>query len=429
MGRGRDFAYGATALVTAPVWIPLALAKGFHKTAWRDRFGGARIPPPDGRPRLLLHAVSVGEVASIAGLIPRLRDAGFEVVVSTTTDTGFARAEALVRSISHDAGGSDVPIVRFPFDWSGAVRRFLDSVRPDLVGLVELELWPNFVEECVARDIPVVVVGGRISPRSAPRYARLKPILGPTFGQLTAVGAQSREYADRFVALGTPEERVSVTDSLKWDAVDVREAVPGAEELGSALGIDPTKPLVVAGSTGPGEEASLASSWPDDVQLLVAPRKPERFAEVARALPGAVRRSVGPGAQTRQRSGGASLFILDSIGELAAAYSLADVAIVGRSTNGMGGSNPIEPAALGCAVLVGPDHANFSEPVRVLEKAGGLRVEGTDHIAEAAVALARAPEQARAMASKARAAVVERQGATDRTVDLVRRALAGPDDG
>lgn len=423
MGRGRDLAYGAAAVVSAPVWIPLALAKGFHKSGWRHRFGSVSLPPPDGRPRVLLHAVSVGEVASVAGLVPRMLEAGFDVAVSTTTDTGLARAEALVRSMSVE-GGASVPVVRFPFDWSGSVRRFLDAVRPDLVGLVELELWPNFVDECVDRDIPVVVVGGRISARSAPRYARLKPVLGPTFRKLTAVGAQSKEYADRFVALGTPRERVTVTDSLKWDAVEVVDAMPGAEELAAALGIDPSKPLVVAGSTGPGEEAALTAHWPDDVQLLLAPRKPERFGEVARLLPSAVRRSVGSSSAT-----GGPLFILDSIGELSAAYSLADVAIVGRSTNGMGGSNPIEPAALGCAVLIGPDHGNFSEPVRVIEAAGGLRVVQPDRIATAAVDLARAPEAARAMASKAQAAVVASQGATDRTVSVVRRALAGPNDG
>lgn len=417
MGAGRDLIYAAAVLVTAPLWGPWALAKGAHRTGWRERFGDVDAPKPENGPRVLLHAVSVGEVSSVAGLPAALGNAGLGCVVSTTTDTGTERAKALF--------GTQVPVVRFPFDWSASVQRFLDRVQPDIVALVELELWPNFVEACVERGIPVVVVSGRISDRSEPRYRSLKPLLDSTFSHLSAVGAQTPTYADRFRVMGTPEPRITVTDSLKWDAVQIQDRLPGADHFGRELGIDPDRPLVVAGSTGPGEEALLANGWPPHIQLLVAPRKPDRFEEVARALPTAVRRSKVTSDRAVSAEG-ADLFLLDSMGELGLAYSLADVAIVGRSFNGMGGSNPIEAAALGCATLIGPDHANFSDAVQILEAGGGLEVAPRARIRDRAISLAQDLQARTSMIERGRAVIRGAQGATGRTVELIERTLAGP---
>ncbi len=417
MGVGRDALYATAALLGAPVWVPFALRKGLHRTSWRDRFGAVSVGDPTSGPRVLLHAVSVGEVSSIVGLVPELAAAGFEVVISSTTDTGIARARALY--------GEEVAVVPFPFDWSSSVRKFLDNVNPDVVALVELEIWPNFVERCVARDVPVVVVGGRISDRSAPRYRRLGPLLHDAYSSLDAVGAQTQTYADRFVALGTPKDRVTVTNSLKWDAVEIGGARPEGEALARDMGIDLTRPLVVAGSTGPGEELTLVRDWPPDVQLLIAPRKPERFDEVARLVPTAVRRSrvAEPSFSSAEAP---NLFLLDSIGELQIAYSLANVAIIGRSFNGMGGSNPIEAVASGCATLIGPDYHNFDDVVRALRANGGLQVCAATQIAQAAAALARDADASREMAQNARDVILRSQGATRRTVQLIERVLAGP---
>ncbi len=419
VGLGRDLVYGAATVLTAPAWVPWVLAKRGYRGGWRQRFGRVPISPPARGARALVHAVSVGEVSSVAGLVPALRDRGFDCVVSSTTDTGTKRAEELFGGMS--------PIVRFPFDWTRAVGRFLDNVRPDVVVLVELELWPNFIEACGRRGIPVVVVGGRISDASAPRYRRLRPFLGGSFSELSAVGAQTQAYADRFVAMGTPPDRVTVTDSLKWDAVRLDNLEAGAEAFARSMGIDRDRPLVVAGSTGPGEEIGLASNWPADVQLLVAPRKPERFDAVARSLPTAVRRS-GRGTDAFSSAEATNLFLLDSIGELALAYALADVAIVGRSFNGMGGSNPIEPAALGCATLMGPHHLNFLDTVNALEAGGGLRICSVDSVVEVAAELARDPGASQEMVRHAHEVIQGAQGATDRSVRLIERVLAGPDE-
>jgi len=407
----------ATALaLSAPVWVPWAVARGAHKGGWRKRFGrGASLGTPPA-PRVLVHGVSVGEVNSVSGLVPALEAAGMQVVVSATTDTGMARARSLYET-------EERSVVRFPFDWSGAMARFLDRIRPDIVALVELEVWPNLMEACASRGIPVVVVGGRMSDASAPRYRRLRPLFGPGFGSLSAVGAQTELYAQRFRDMGIPADRVVVTDSLKWDAASDTTDVPGASELAEALGIDRGSPLVVAGSTGPGEEAFLLRHWPDDVQLVVAPRKPERFDEGASLDPAMVRRTD----PKPQSTGSArSVFLLDTLGELNQAYALADVALVGRSLFAGSGSDPIQPAALGCATVIGPHFANFRDQVEALLAGGGIEVLEADQVVARCRELAQNPIVRAPLAEGGRAVVARRRGATDRTVELITRVLAGP---
>jgi 3-deoxy-D-manno-octulosonic-acid transferase len=157
------------------------------------------------------------------------------------------------------------------------VERFLDRVQPDLVALCELEVWPNFVDACTRRKIPVTVVNGRLSERSYGRYVMLKALFAPTFGKLDAVFAQNQEYAGRFLGLGAEEGRVYVTGTMKWDTAQIADAVPGADDFAEAMGIDRRVPLVVAGSTAPEEHRLLREAVPKGVQLLCAPRKPEWF--------------------------------------------------------------------------------------------------------------------------------------------------------
>jgi hypothetical protein len=243
------------------------------------------------------------------------------------------------------------------------------------------------------------------------------------FQDLTAVAAQTEEYAQRFRELGTPEDRVSVTDTMKWDTVRFVDEVPGASELGAALGIDPSLPLVVAGSTGPGEEARLIEERPEGIQLLLVPRKPERFDEVAGLAPGIVRRSQRPDGFAGPGDSTSGLFLLDTMGELTKAYALADVAVVGRSFVPLGGSDPIEPISLGKPTLMGPRHENFRDVVSSLEAGGGIRV--TDQPMTAASELLGAPDQARAMAEAGREVIRKRQGATERHAELLLGLLGG----
>ena len=413
MKRRYDLLYVIGALVSSPVLAIGLLRTGKWRTDWKGRFGKTPSLPEDPRPTLLLHGVSVGEVNATREFVARLNLADsppVRLVISATTNTGFDRARELY--------GGDHPVVRYPFDFSWMVGRFLDRLRPRVVALMELEVWPNLAQECRNRGIPLVVINGRLSDSSFGTYRWARRWVRPMFEGLAAVAAQTEEYAQRFRELGTPPERVTVTDTMKWDTVRLVDDVEGAAELGAAMGIDPSRPLVVAGSTGPGEEELLIGDRPPGVQLMLVPRKPERFEEVARLGQGMVRRSERPdGFAGDARGGGGDLFLLDTMGELTKAYALSDVAIVGRSFVPLGGSDPIEPVALGKPTLIGPRHENFREVVSALEAGGGIRV--TDRPMEAARELLAAGDEAGAMACAGREVIRNRQGATERHAQLL----------
>ena len=336
-------------------------------------------------PRILVHGVSVGETNALEPFVEALAASRSrpDVVVSASTATGFERARRI------HAGRREV--VRFPLDFTWMVNRFLDAVRPDLVVLAELELWPTFMAACTRRRIPLCVVNGRLSERSFRGYRGGRALARQLFRRLDLVVAQTETYRARFVALGTPADRVVVGGNLKWDAAR-RDPDPAlAAVLAAQLGIDRSRPLIVAGSTGPGEEDALLRSLPHGCQLLLAPRNPDRWDEVAALVPGMPRRSEGrrgggsggggglggPGGPGGPGGGNNNLprvFILDTLGELAAAYLLADAVFVGRSLAPMGGSNPIEPVALGKPAVIGPHHENFAGVVAELVREGGLAV-------------------------------------------------------
>jgi 3-deoxy-D-manno-octulosonic-acid transferase len=413
MKRRYDLLYALGALVSSPVLAYGLLRTGKWRTDWPGRLG--RTPPvaDDSRPTLLLHGVSVGEINATRKLVQRLTRPGappLHLVVSATTDTGFDRARELY--------GRHHPVVRYPFDFSWMVRRFLDAVRPDAVALMELEVWPNLAHACRARGIPMAVINGRLSEKSFRRYRYVARWVWPVFRTLAAVGAQTGEYARRFRELGVPEERVTVTDTMKWDTATIADEVEGSGALARALGVERSRPLVVAGSTGPGEEEMLLRSRPPGTQLMLVPRKPERFDEVARLAPGMVRRSLNPDGQEGR---GGELFLLDTMGELGKAYALADVAVVGRSFVPLGGSDPIEPVALGRPSVTGPYHANFRDVVGAFREKGGIRV--TDEPMEVVEELLARPEAGRKMAERGREVIRSRQGATERTARLLHRLL------
>jgi len=363
---------------------------------------------------VLVHAVSVGEVNAIREFVPLLGERA-EVVVAASTDTGLARA----RELFADAH----LVVRYPLDASGAVRRFLDAVRPDAVALVELELWPNFVRECVRRGIPIGVVNGRLSDRSFRGYRRIRPFMRRSFRSLAFAGVQDETYAERFLAMGTPRERVHITGSMKFDSARVG-AAEGADALARDLGIDRARPLIVAGSTGPGEEALLREACERalpgrGVQLLCAPRKPERFDEAAAALPGCVRRSR-PGAPADAPP---RWFLLDTIGELRSAYALADLVVVGRSFFDLYGSDPLEPAALGRPVLIGPRVDDFRSVVETLGHAGAIVRTDRDRLGADLAALLDDAERRADLGRRALACVEANRGASRRNAGLVAAAV------
>lgn len=400
-----DAVYAVVAGATAPWWMRKARAD------WGARFGriDALPAPIGGRSRLLLHAVSVGEVNLLRPLV-RLLENDVDLVVSVTTDTGIARAR--------DLYADRCRVVRFPLDASWSVRRFLDVVRPDAVALTELEIWPNFMEECRRRSIGVAVINGRLSARSFRSYRLLRWSLRRYFGQLEFAAVQDDAYARRFRFMGVRPLRCHVAGTMKWDAADVTDDVHGASALAEALGIDRSRPLIVAGSTAPDEHDLLHRGTPEGVQLLCAPRRPEWFDGAASALPGCVRRSVpGSGNPSSGR------FLLDSIGELRMAYSLADIAVVGRSFGDLHGSDPMEPAALAKPVVIGPAVSDFQTTVDAMKRDRAIVQVTRAELARVLWGLLADPARRSELAAAARRCVVEHQGASVRHAGLLRSML------
>ena len=417
-GKLRDLAFGAG-------YLAFAAGQRLRTGRWRSdartrngKVGELRRRAPG--PRILVHGVSVGETNALVPLVEALAgsNAAPDVVVSASTSTGFERARQLHRDSRE--------VVRFPLDLTWMVNRFLDAVRPDAVVLAELELWPTFMAACARRKIPVCVVNGRLSARSFRGYRAWRPLVRPMFSRLALVVAQTEVYRARFVELGVPSERAVVGGSLKWDAAQKQPDPAAARALASAVAIDAGKPLIVAGSTGPGEEAVLIRDLPAGCQLLLAPRNPDRWDEVAALVPGIRRRSMAPdtppGNDAPPPAPGPPVFLLDTIGELATAYLLADAVFVGRSLAPMGGSNPLEPVAAGKPTVIGPHHEHFEDIVTTLSASGALEVS-----AEPMRVIARWLGDAvtrKVVVRAGRRALAAQRGTSARTAGLVLGILA-----
>jgi 3-deoxy-D-manno-octulosonic-acid transferase len=420
-----DLLYLLAAAVTAPIWLTRMIRTGKIRTDWLGRFGRATVLSRSGdAPRVLLHAVSVGEVNAIRLLVEQLvRDcSGIQIVIATTTDTGHRRAA--------DLFADRHTVVRYPLDFSFAVERFLNVVRPDAVALVELEVWPNFCAACRRRGIPVCIVNGRLTQRSFKRYRWIKPLLRRCFAQLRFAAVQNADYAERFRAMGVHGERLHITGTMKWDTAQIADEVPGASQLAADMGIDRDRPLIVAGSTAPGEHELLVQAVPNGVQLLCAPRKPEWFDQAAAALAGCVRRSAGqPSPRHSSQGRERALFLLDTIGELRQAYALADIVVIGRSFGTLHGSDMMEPVALGKPTVVGPAVADFQDTTDALLTGEGIIQTDPAELAAVLQRLLDDPALRKHLAENGRAVIRAQQGATARNAQLLQTLLPAPSRG
>jgi 3-deoxy-D-manno-octulosonic-acid transferase len=412
----RDIVYFLLILALSPILAIYLIYSGNWRTDWPSRFGRCRIVTEPYRPVILIHAVSVGEINAIQLLVDRLREVyggEAQVVISTTTDKGIERARRLFEP-RHQ-------VVRYPLDFSKSVNSFLDVVKPSVVALTELEVWPNFVAECQKRKIRVCVINGRLSQRSFRGYRLIKPLIRSTFATLSRAAVQTPEYEERFHYMGVPSDRITITDTMKWDTAEIADHVPGAGALAQAMGIDTSgaRPIVVVGSSGPGEAKLVYDTCPKDVQLIIAPRKEKTWIEVLKLESNVVRRTKCPDGKTRPNEG--RVFLLDTMGELQKAYSLADIAIVGRSFIKLYGGNVMEPIALGKPTLIGPHHSDFKDSVDALVAGDGLIV--TDRPGDAVARLLADPVRAKELADHGRLVILSRQGATAKTAELIMDLL------
>jgi 3-deoxy-D-manno-octulosonic-acid transferase len=423
-----DLVYLFAGLLFSPIVLYRRLRHNRYRQGWAQRFGNIRRSRPR-KKCIWLHAVSVGEVNAAKTLVTELekRFADFEIVVSTTTDTGFARATALF--------GQRWTVCYFPFDFSLVMRKAFRRIDPILCLLMELEVWPNFVGVARQRGIPVVVVNGRISDRSIKKYRLFRWLIRGFFCKIDLVLAQTEEYAGRFRELGCPADRVVVTSSLKYDTAQVADHVEGANVLADELKLGSQR-LWVAGGTGDGEEKIILDVYQwlredlalADLRLAVVPRKPERFDEVAqlieqRGFP-LLRYSRAKGTRGAAASDDTAVILGDTMGDLRKFYSLATVVFVGRSLVPMGGSDMMEAAALGKCTIFGPHAFNFRQTVEALlaEKAA-IEVADADDLYVVLTKCLTDSKYAQSIAQRGRQVIQNNQGATARTIDHITRLL------
>ncbi len=395
-------------------------ARGYF-SRWFERFGF--FPDPGIRSSIWVHAVSVGEVNAAAPLIDALRTQypDHHFVITTVTPTGSDRVRQL--------WGEEVFHVYLPYDLPGAVRRFLGRVRPHVAVIMETEIWPNLFRQCDRAGVPLLIANARLSRKSLDGYGPVRPLVRVAVRSTTFIAAQSQRDAQRFLELGARPERVRVVGNLKYDMHVPDFLAAQARDWRSRWGAQ--RPVWIAASTHEGEELAVIEThsrllrrFPDAL-LIVAPRHPERFKPMVQLC-----RSYGFLTACRSEDELATpdtqCFVLDTLGELVPFCATADVAFVAGSLDPIGGHNVLEPAALGVPVLVGPNTFNFAEVTELLiEHAACERIDGVETLSAALQRLLSQPELRQRMGDAAIAVVEAERGAVTKTLEIVRRTLAG----
>lgn len=405
-----QLAAGAALVVAGP--FLLARRGSHYLPTLSGRLGSATSPAPKTGGFLWIHAVSVGEVA-VAATLAKALPAGLPLLVTTVTPTGQERAKALFRDRAE--------IAYLPFDLGFAVRRFFDRFQPRALVLVEGDYWPLVLSEARRRGLPVAVINGRVGDRSFARMRKLRPLLGWLFDRVDRFGVQTAEDRDRLVSLGVPAERITVTGNLKYESPEPA-VKPDLEERLRALAAG--RPILLAGSTMPGEEEQVLDAFRrlQGAMLVIAPRHPERWDEVAALLgKNAIRRSAIP------ESARPEIVLLDSLGELAGLYRIAAGAFIGGTLVPKGGHNPLEPARFGVPVAVGPSMHNFRDMAERFDKAQAWRrVRDAEELARVWGEWIADPEAAREQGGRALRLLEENRGALGRTLEMLEGMLEVP---
>lgn len=373
-----------------------------------------------------MHACSVGEVNAAHPLLDAFSKhlRGHDLFLSTSTRSGFAHAQGTLPGFS---------TAWCPFDHPATVSRFFDAVQPRALVLIETELWPNLTRQAAQRGIPVMLANGRLSEKHISRYRRISSLVTPMVQRLHCAAMQSEMDAQRIQSLGMARDRIAVTGSVKFDGAVFEIDPARIAAIRRVIQPDLSRPVVVFGSTRPGDEARaeatrarLRDQHPG-LQWILALRHPERIAEAERAFSGGgpvYRRSACTATLPWKGDG---VLLIDTIGELAAIYALATVVVIGGSFDPrVQGHNPIEPAALGKPVVFGPHMRNFAEAASVLCTArGAVQVSHEEGLSESLSNLLMNPAECKAMGERSRAVIREHQGAALRTAALLASMLSG----
>jgi 3-deoxy-D-manno-octulosonic-acid transferase len=413
-------------LIAFPYFLVRGILQRKYFSNFRQRLGWFSLSghqPPDGG--LWIHAVSVGEVLAVVPLVRELKSRWPErrLYVSTTTHTG--------QTLASQRLGDIATILYFPFDWRFSVRHALDRVGPAAILITETEIWPNFLRECTLRRIPVVLVNGRISDRSVNRYNWIRPFIRRSLADFSRLLMQTAKDRERIVSLGAAPDRTEVCGNLKFDLKPVVDPGQVVEKYRRMLGLREDSLVVVAGSTMKGEEeqflvafGSLRRQYPSTF-LVLAPRHPERFNEVEQLLSGQPlsfgRRSSLDERRDRMP---VDILLLDTMGELASLYALADIVFIGGSLVARGGHNILEPALFKKPVLFGPHMNNFREvALCFLQQQAAFQVSNSADLAARLVELARDKKLRGKMGENGFQILHANSGATERILRHVEAIL------
>jgi 3-deoxy-D-manno-octulosonic-acid transferase len=414
-------------LLLVPRFIFHAFTHGKYVAGFRERLGSIPANPNNKRPVVWLHCVSVGETQAARPLVRRLQKEfpQYSLVISTITLTGQRLAQDVFRNEADN-------IFYFPFDWRWTVRRALANVDPVVVLIMETELWPNFLRECQLRGIPVGLVNGRISRQSFRRYSLIKFFFKRVLSGLDIAVMQSEADEQRIHDLGFPAENLFTSGNLKFDAGAIPAGSSATAELRKRFNLDGNVPLILAASTHDPEEKIILESLRqlrtgvEKPRLMLAPRHPERFQEVASLLESSgfawSRRTATP----QQKDSFCDVILLDTIGELPAAYPLAAIVFVGGSIAKKGGHNVLEPAAAGACVVTGAYTDNFEAIINLLDENSAIVQlpplkdrDVANRLTEVLDDLLMKPQLRKELGNRARQLVVTNQGAADKTIELI----------
>jgi 3-deoxy-D-manno-octulosonic-acid transferase len=408
--------------VGSPYWLVQMFRLGKYRAGLRERLGA--VPErvvATATATVWVHAVSVGEVLAVSKLVEELRQRFGRVVVSTTTHTG----QKLARERFGEGN-----VFYFPLDFATLVRRYMRALKPELVVLAETEFWPNFLRVAHESGAKVAVVNARISDRSLPRYLQVRGMLGSVLRNVDLFLTQTQEDARRLVAIGADERRVQVSGNLKFEVKPPQE-VPFVTELKDTIGAAGAGPVMVAGSTVEGEEELLLRAFHAIVEriptalMILAPRHKERFGAVTQLLSesGLAWTKRSQWAVTSHELAG-SVLLLDSIGELAGTFAVADLAFIGGSLVPRGGHNILEPAQAGVATVVGPHTENFRDIVQTFVKARAVQVVQPESLRASLLALMEDSAEREQLGARAKQVLESQQGATERTMRALEQLQA-----
>ena len=411
--------YLALLIVISPWLLWASIRKGKYRAGHGAKFLGLVPRRTGNRPCVWMHAVSAGEVNLLESLVERLRHdfPHCDFVLSTTTRTGYEIAVKKFEGLT---------VFYCPLDFSWSVRRALQRIRPSLLVLAELELWPNLVHESHRRGTFVAVVNGRLSERSARGYGRIRRFVRPLLHCIDLIAVQSEEYAQRFIELGADPDAVQVTGSMKFDGAQTNRANEMTKQLRQLAGIDEQDLVFLAGSTQSPEEALAVETFRTlqdefaNLRLILVPRHPERFAEVAQLLQRSGLAWQRRSELTASGQESARILLVDAMGELSAWWGCAHVGYVGGSMGRRGGQSMIEPAAYGVAVSFGPETRNFRDVVRLMlaRKAAVVVRDGGELTAFVRSCL-RERERREMLGTRAQKLVSQQLGATAKTAALL----------